>query len=243
MAYASMLRIDHVMGLHRSYWVPEGFSAANGLYVHNRAAEYYAVLNLESHRYRVQIVGENLGTVPSYVNEALARHKILGMHVGQFAVSTDPSKALEPPPSNSVTSLNTHDTATFMSFWTGADIDDRVALGLLDQDQARQEHGYRAAQRDTLVRYLRSIGWLGDDADAGAVLRAWLSCLANGQEEFLLINLEDLWLETEPQNVPGTWQERPNWQRRARYSLDQIRAMPEILGLLRTIRDIRRRMG
>ncbi len=63
---------------------PEGFSAADGLYVHNRAAEYYAVLNLESHRHQVEIVGENLGTVPPYVNEALARHRILGMHVGQF---------------------------------------------------------------------------------------------------------------------------------------------------------------
>jgi 4-alpha-glucanotransferase len=235
-----MLRIDHVMGLHRSYWVPDGFSAADGLYVHNRAAEYYAVLNLESHRYRVQIVGENLGTVPPYVTEALARHKILGMHVGQFAVSTDPSKAFETPPANTVTSLNTHDTATFMSFWTGADIDDRLALGLLNQEQAQQEHGYRSAQRDALVAYLRSIGGLGDDAGAAAVLMGWLSFLAKGQEEFLLINLEDLWLETEPQNVPGTWRERPNWQRKARHSLEEIRTMPELLALLRTIRDIRR---
>lgn len=240
MAYASILRIDHVMGLHRSYWVPDGFSAADGLYVHNRPAEYYAILNLESHRYQVQIVGENLGTVPPYVTEALARHKILGMHVGQFAVSTDPSRALDAPAANTVTSLNTHDTATFMSFWTGADIDDRLALGLLNQEQAQQEHGYRSAQRDALVAYLRSIGGLGDDAGPTAVLMGWLAFLAKSQEEFLLINLEDLWLETEPQNVPGTWRERPNWQRKARHSLEEIRTMPELLALLRTIHDIRR---
>ena len=243
MAYASMLRIDHVMGLHRAFWVPEGFGAADGLYVHNRAAEYYAVMNLESHRSKVQIVGENLGTVPLYVNQALARHRILGMHVGQFAVTTDPSKALEHPASDTVTSLNTHDTATFMSFWTGTDIDDRLALGLLTQEQAQQERGYRAAQCDALVAYLRSIGRLGDDTSAVAVLRGWLSFLASGQEEFLLINLEDLWLETEPQNVPGTWQERLNWQRKTRYSLEQIRALPEVLTVLRTIGDICRRMS
>jgi len=200
-------------------------------------------LNLESHRHQVQIVGENLGTVPPYVNEAMARHKILGMHVGQFAVSTDPSKALDTPPSNTVTSLNTHDTATFMSFWTGTDIEDRLALRLLNQEQAQQEHDYRSAQRDALVRYLRSIGLLGDDTAAAAVLGGWLSFLANGREDFFLINLEDLWLETAPQNVPGTWHERPNWQRKTRFSLEQICAMPEVVNVLRMIGDIRRRMS
>jgi 4-alpha-glucanotransferase len=243
MAYASMLRIDHVMGLHRAFWVPEGFSAADGLYVHNRAEEYYAVLSLESHRHQVQLVGENLGTVPFYVNEAMARHKILGMHVGQFAVNTDPANALEAVPSNTVASLNTHDTATFMSFWTGADIDDRLALGLLDQDQAQQERNYRAAQREALVAYLRVIGRLGDDAAPAAVAKAWLTFLAAGEEEFLLVNLEDLWLESAPQNVPGTWQERPNWQRKARFSIEEIRAMPELVDLLKSIGDIRRRIS
>jgi len=232
-----------VMGLHRAFWVPQGFSAAEGLYVHNRAEEYYAILSLESHRHQVQIIGENLGTVPPYVNGALASHGILGMHVGQFAVNTDPANALEAPPSNSVASLNTHDTATFMSFWTGADIEDRAALALHSPEQARQEQGYRAAQRDALVGYLRSIGRLGDDASPAAVLAAWLTYLASGAEEILLVNLEDLWLELEPQNVPGTWQERPNWQRKARFSLAEIRAMPKLVEFLRNIGDIRRRMS
>ena len=243
MACASLLRIDHVMGLHRVFWVPNGFSAAEGLYVHNRAAEYYAVLSLESHRHRVEIVGENLGTVPPYVNEALARHGIRGMYVGQFALGTDPAKAVETAAPNTVASLDTHDTATFMGFWSGADIDDRVALGLLNDEQAQQEHGYRAAQRDALVTYLRSTGLLGDDASPAAVLWAWLAFLAAGAEDFLLVNLEDLWLEPEPQNVPGTWQERPNWQRKTRYTIEQMRAMPALIELLRTIGDIRRRMS
>ena len=75
------------------------------------------------------------------------------------------------------------------------------------------------------------------------VLKAWLSFLAKNDEAFLLVNLEDLWLEAEPQNTPGTWQERPNWRRKARLSLESIRQSDTILHVLKTISDIRRRMG
>jgi len=239
MALASMLRIDHVMGLHRAFWVPQGFSAADGLYVHHPAEEYYAILSLESHRQCTQIVGENLGTVPFYVNEAMARHDILGMHVGIFGVNPT-AEALDKVPAKTVASLNTHDTATFMGFWRGSDIEDRLALGLMSEAQARDESQYRAAQRQALAGFLQARGWLRDDpADPGAVLEAWLSFLAENEEEFLLINLEDLWLEPAPQNVPGTWDERPNWQRRARLSLEALRESGSVAKLLKRIGDIR----
>jgi 4-alpha-glucanotransferase len=129
-----------------------------------------------------------------------------------------------------------------MSFWTGADIDDRAALGLLDEQQARREHEYRTAQRDALTQFLRSTGRLDSGASPAAVLKGWLAFLAENSE-FLLVNLEDLWLETTPQNVPGTWHERPNWQHKARLTIEQIRAMPELLDLFKTIRDIRARIS
>ena len=236
-----MLRVDHVMGLHRAFWVPSGFSAAEGLYVHQRAEEYYAVLSLESHRHQVRIVGENLGTVPEYVNQALTGHSFLGMHVGQFGVGTDPGRAVETPPLDTVASLNTHDTPTFMSFWSGADIDDRLDLSLIGSEQAEAEHRARAAQRSALAA---RFGAASADEDAAAtVFRAWLETLAAEAQEFLLINLEDLWLEMLPQNVPGTWQERPNWQRKCRYPLEKLSATPEFVEVLRRIGDIRRAIG
>lgn len=242
MAVAGMLRIDHVMGLHRAFWVPEGFSAADGLYVHARSEEFYAILSLESQRHRVQIVGENLGTVPFYVNEAMARHRILGMHVGIFGVSAAADSALEKVPEKTVASLNTHDTPTFMGFWSGADIQDRVELGLTSEAQARDESHYRDAQRRALIAFLRQRGLLTDESeDPAAVLDAWLRFLAGNDEEFLLINLEDLWLEPSPQNVPGTWQERPNWQRRARLTLEALHESEPIAKLLRQIGDLPRR--
>ena len=240
MALASMLRIDHVMGLHRAFWVPDGFSAADGLYVHHPAEEYYAILSLESHRQGTQIVGENLGTVPFYVNEAMERHDILGMHVGIFGVNPATEIAVDKIPAKTVASLNTHDTATFMGFWSGDDIQDRVALGLMSEAQGRDERQYRAAQRQALAGFLQARGLLRDDpADPAAVLEAWLCFLAENDEEFLLINLEDLWLEPAPQNVPGTWDERPNWQRRARLSLEALRESGSVAKLLKRIGDIR----
>jgi len=243
MAFAGMLRIDHIMGLHRAFWVPDGFSAAEGLYVHHRGDEYYAILSLESHRHQVQIVGENLGTVPFYVNEAMARRNIFGMHVGIFCVNASGERALDSVAPNTVASLNTHDTTPFMGFWTGADIEDRFQLGLLTQSQAEQEQQFRAAQRLALLEFLENRGLCKDHAAPDAVLKAWLAFLAQNDEAFLLINLEDLWLEPAPQNTPGTWQERPNWQRKARLSLEAIRQSDSISQLLQTISDIRRRVG
>ena len=244
MNVAGMLRIDHIMGLHRAFWVPAGFSAAEGLYVHHPGDEYYAILSLESHRHQVQIVGENLGTVPVYVNEAMARRNIFGMHVGIFGVNPSGERALDNAAADTVASLNTHDTTPFMGFWTGADIEDRFQLGLLTEPQAEQEQQFRAAQRQALVEFLENRGFLPKaNGTPDAVLKGWLEFLAQNEEAFLLINLEDLWLEPAPQNTPGTWQERPNWQRKARLSLDAIRQSDSILQLLQTISDIRHRLG
>jgi 4-alpha-glucanotransferase len=237
--YAKMLRIDHVMGLHRLYWVPAGFAASEGVYVRYPAEEFYAVLNLESHRHQAQIIGENLGTVAPHINLALEQHGLRGMHVSQFGIRPDPHNAMEKPPRRAVASLNTHDTATFAGFVSGADIDDRVALGLLPEPDSASEHGYRAAQRSALSSYL-GVGAAGADAAPQALLEAWLAALARSEADLLLMNLEDLWLEPLPQNVPGTWDERPNWTRKARYSLNQIRRMPELLNILKRLDDTRK---
>jgi 4-alpha-glucanotransferase len=240
--HAKMLRIDHVMGLYRLYWVPDGFAPTEGVYVRYPAEEFFAVLNLESHRYQARIVGENLGTVPPAVNAALEKHNILGMYVSQFGVTWDPNRALDPAPARAVVSLNTHDTPTFSGFWAGADIDDRVELGLLTDDQARDERQGRERQRAALIAYLKSLGLLNDDAPGeAAVLRAWLSYLAGGNADFLLVNLEDLWLESSPQNVPGTWEERPNWKRKTRHAFEQIRELAQVRETLRAINQLRRK--
>ena len=237
--HAGMLRIDHVMGLHRLYWIPHGFGPAEGVYVHYPAEEFYAILSLESHRHQARIVGENLGTVPPYVNSALMQHGIHGMHVSQFCIA-DPERAMEDA-RGTVASLNTHDTPTFAGFWQECDIEDRIALSLLSPADAQMQRQERAAGRAALVAYLKARGWLQEEAPVPLdILRAWLSQLASGDAYLVLVNLEDLWLEPLPQNVPGTWEERPNWKRRARYTLEQIRKMDSVIEILKTIDQIRK---
>jgi 4-alpha-glucanotransferase len=129
-----------------------------------------------------------------------------------------------------------------MGFWQGNDIADRVDLKLLNEAQGEIERRYRAAQREALIAFLREEILLGDDLSEFAILKGWLSYLAQQHEEFLLINLEDLWLESAAQNVPGTWHERPNWQRKARYSLDALERLENVNNFLSAIRDIRERI-
>jgi 4-alpha-glucanotransferase len=237
---AGMLRVDHVMGLHRSYWIPDGYAATEGVYVHSHAEEYYAVLSLESHRHQAQIVGENLGTVPPYVNAAMARHNIFGMQVSQFLVSGDPWQALQDIPRGTVASLNTHDTPTFAGFWDGADIRDRVDLGILSPAEAEALQRERSARCDWFLHELSARGGVAGAPGLLEILRAWLCHLAGTSGALLLVNLEDLWLETGPQNVPGTWEERPNWQRKARLALEQLSATDAIHAILKEIDAIRR---
>jgi 4-alpha-glucanotransferase len=240
--HAGMLRIDHVMGLHRLYWIPDGFAATEGVYVRYPAERFYAILGLESHRHQAQIVGENLGTVSPHVNAELARHGIGGMYVGQFGIVPGSASGVENISESNVASVNTHDTPTFAGFWSDADIRDSFELGLISESELPEAQHHRAIQRDTLIAYLKSRRWLGEETpDMAAALKAWLTCMADSDASVLLINLEDLWLEPLPQNVPGTWEERPNWRRKARFSLAEVRELDSVTETLKRINHIRKR--
>ena len=240
--YASILRIDHVMGLHRLFWIPEGMEPSKGVYVRYAADELYAILSLESHRHKCLLVGENLGTVPPYVNEAMTRHNIQCMYVTQYEITPDSNGTLREVPTNAVASLNTHDMPPFSAFWQGLDIEDRLAMKILDTTGAHVERGSRQNLKQALVNFLQRNGWLkGNSWDTHSVLRACLAFLASSHARILLVNLEDLWLETEPQNVPGIQEEHPNWRRKARYSLEVLSQMPEVLDAVEEIDRIFKR--
>ncbi|HEX2026474.1 MAG TPA: 4-alpha-glucanotransferase [Nitriliruptorales bacterium] len=238
MELADVLRIDHVMGLHRLFWIPHGIEPSRGVYVRYPAEELYAILSLESHRHSTRMVGEDLGTVPQEVEDALQRHGIARMYVVQYELELDADDPLPPAPSDVLASVNTHDMPPFARWWDAVDAQDGLHLGLADEGTAQQQRDLRGRIRRTLASLLAERGHLDPDRlqDPEAVLVALLEWLAAGDAAIVLVNLEDLWQEVEPQNVPGTGDERPNWRRRARFTLEELEQLP-------AVRDVLRRVG
>jgi len=243
LSVAGCLRIDHIMGIHRLYWIPEGGDATDGVYVHYPANEVYAVFCLESCRHRTRLVGENLGTVPPYVNTDMATHRVGGLQVAQFRVSRvgmvgdNPAPQLASASPGAVATLNTHDTATFAGYLDGTDIDDRMSRGLLDPSGAAHAHARRRRERAVLARL--PVTHLAALDEETRILQSCLGALARSAADLVLVNLEDLWRERRPQNVPGTGPERPNWRRRAQHSLEAFTAMPMVNETLRWLASAR----
>jgi 4-alpha-glucanotransferase len=219
-----MLRLDHVMSLYRLFWVPAGMEATRGVYVRYPEDELFAVLVLESARHQAVVIGEDLGTVPDAVRRAMQKHHVQRMHVVQFEASAEHEVPVPAPPPDAVTSLNTHDMPTFAGFWRGSDIDDQLDLGLIDPAEHEHAHDSRAVLR----RRLATLTHDTSAASAADVRDGLLERLAASPARYVLVTLEDLWLEDRPQNVPGTSTERPNWQRRARRSLEDIIASNDV---------------
>jgi 4-alpha-glucanotransferase len=236
MRFAHRLRIDHVLGFHRLYCIPPEFGAADGAYIRYRADELYAVAILESHRHRCALVGENLGTVPPEVDEEIAAHGISGMWVAPYELEPGRRQLLSPPKPQQVAMLDTHDMPPFAAWWNGDDIDDRLKLGLVDEAGAKAERKYRSDAAHKLRQWLQPAGATAPADDAarnGAVpLRPLLRSMAASRAHLMTINLEDLWLETRPQNIPGNYENQPNWRRKAQYRLEQFRELPEVLETL-----------
>jgi 4-alpha-glucanotransferase len=233
MAHSGVLRIDHIMGLHRIWVLPPGHDARDGVYVRYRGEENYAILCLESLRARAMVLGEDLGTVPGYVRAAMGAHRVHRSYVAMFEVTPD---GLAPPPPDAFASVNTHDMAPFASFWSDRDIEERRGFGLLTEEQARNEAAERDELRRRLVAALVAGGFLGSArASEEEILDAWLAFLARSDARGVIVSLEDLWGEAASQNIPGTVDQHPNWRRRTALSLEEIASSPEVAGRLQAV--------
>lgn len=221
MRHAGVLRIDHAMGLARLFVVPDGARGAEGTYLALPFAELLAQVTLESTRARCLVVGEDLGTVPEGFHDTLARAEVLSYQVLRFAPLD--GKTLRPPahwPALAAACAATHDVATLRGWWEGADIAERVALGLAADPVA--ERTARAGEREALLALLHAEG-----LDPANLLLAVHTLLARTPCELVLVQADDLAGETRSVNLPGTDRQRPNWRRRLRLPLAALLGSPE----------------
>jgi 4-alpha-glucanotransferase len=201
------LRIDHVMGLFRLFWIPHGLPPAEGAYVRYPADELLAIVALESQRAGATIVGEDLGTVEEGVRERLAACGILSYRVAWFE---------ERPPAQypelAMAAVETHDLPTIGGLWTRADVAELRRLGLVDSDTALDFTRARLAQ----------LAGLSDGAPVVDVIEATHARLAEAPSLLVTATLDDALAVAERPNVPGTSFERPNWSLALPQPLDTL---------------------
>ncbi len=225
--YVDLLRIDHVMGLHRLYCIPSGNEAKDGAFLKYPAEELYAILCVESNRNKTCLIGENLGTVPKYINKTMKKHRLHQMYVLQYEMDANSPISADVVPHDSISSLNTHDMPTFAAYCRGLDLKFREESHLITKMQAKVE----AARRKKSLNQLP----VENKRTLKSLLSACLNLLASSRSRFLLINLEDLWLETEPQNVPVSGEGYPNWQKKMGKTLKEIRQDKHICAILKKV--------
>ncbi|WP_421990396.1 glycogen debranching protein GlgX [Roseococcus sp.] len=230
MRHATALRIDHVLGLKRLFLVPEGASAAEGCYLDQPFQASMGEVALESHRAGCVVVGEDLGTVPPGLREALHEARALSYRVLWFERD---GQAFSPPdhyPALAAACIATHDLPTLAGWWEGADIAERQALGLLGAADAEDARAERLMEQETLFAALRAAGIEVPDAVEGPMppelAGAIHAYVAATPSLMLLVQAEDLAGERVAVNLPGTDRERANWRHRIALDAEGIFATP-----------------
>ena len=231
--HGGALRMDHVMRLFRLYWIPDGSDAAHGAYVKEVSLDFLRILALESVRNRVIIVGEDLGTVEPSIRETLAQFGVLSYRLFYFEKDWQRGfRRYHDYPRQALVSSTTHDLPTLAGMWIGADLDARRAAGMLDQAAFESQSRARQDEKQKMLDMLFELELMPPSlprraADypvlTGELHNAIVGFLALTPSQLLAINQEDLTKETEQQNLPGTTWQYPNWCRKMRFSIEQLR--------------------
>ncbi|MFD5286086.1 4-alpha-glucanotransferase [Streptomyces rubrogriseus] len=252
--YAGALRVDHVMGLFRLWWVPEGRPPTEGTYVHYDAEAMLAVLVLEARRAGAVVIGEDLGTVEPGVREALRERGVLGTSVLWFERDwTGDGRPLPPERwrADCLATATTHDLPSTAARLTGEHVELRDRLGLLTRP-LEVERAEAAADTAEWLEVLARLGLLrGTGGDTGtpaeeAEIQAVHRFLLRTPAHMAGIWLPDAVGDRRPQNLPGTWDQYPNWRLPVAdaegrpVTLEELAASPRLHALIDVVRDAAR---
>ena len=226
MRHAGALRIDHVMGLMRLFWVPPNCPAEAGTYVAYPFEELLGILALESQRNQCMIIGEDLGTVPDEVRAALSSNNVLSYRILYFEKNWHEGSFKSPSdfPRDAVAMVGSHDLPTFRGFWHETDLQLCENLGLFPSSEFRdKQRKARVLDRIEIVAALERENLISpgeinereivDDMSTELILPVH-RYLARSEAMIMLVQLEDLFGQMDQINMPGTVNQYPNWRRK-----------------------------
>jgi 4-alpha-glucanotransferase len=252
MQYAGALRIDHILGLMRQYWVAPGMEANEGVYISFPWDDILRVIALESRRNQCVVIGEDLGNVPDGFSETIQNSGLLSFKVLFFERwESGLFKRPENFPIQSVVTIATHDTATLSGWWQGRDLQWRQQLNLYpNEETGHAERNARANERQNLIAALDDLHVINMDKappQAPAEMNTELSIavqkyLATSPSHIQLIPLEDALEMVEQVNIPGTIDQHPNWLQKLPVLLEdfwQKASVTQIAQAMRAARPIK----
>ncbi len=232
MASSGSLRIDHVMALLRLWWVVKGDNAKDGGYVYYPVDDLLGILALESHRNQSLVIGEDLGTVPEEIRSKLADNGVYSYRVFFFEQAEDggffsPSHY----PVQSMSTLTTHDMPTLIGYWHCLDLELGKEIGLYPTEEILQTlYADRHENKQAILDTLHGHGSIGDNVGRDVnhtgmnreLNNGMQVHMAGGSSALLSLQLED-WLEMDkPVNIPGTFDEYPNWRRKLTENIESM---------------------
>ena len=232
MRHAGALRIDHVMGLMRLFWIPPDYLAKAGSYVAYPFADLLGILALESQRNQCMIIGEDLGTVPDEVRAALQSNNVFSYRILYFEKNWHEGSFKSPSnyPRYAMAAVGSHDLPTLSGFWQGCDLDLNQKLDLFPSSELREQQSKsRVQDRIEIIAALERENLISpekineaitvDDLCAELILPVH-RYLARSEAALMLVQLEDLFGQKEQINVPGTVDQHPNWRRKLSVNIE-----------------------
>lgn len=240
--HAGGIRVDHILGLFRLWWIPEGAGPEEGTYVHYDHEALIGILALEAQRAGAIVIGEDLGVFEPWVRDYLAERGIFGTSILWFEHDADGPIAPERYRQQCLTSVNTHDLPPTAGYLAGEHVTLRESLGLL-QRPVEEERAEAAAEQEAVLALVRERGLLPDTADAGVreTVEALYAFTALSPSSLLGVALVDAVGETRTQNQPGTSTEYSNWciplaGPNGTVLIDELPADPGFRSLVGTVR-------
>ncbi|MCK8614550.1 4-alpha-glucanotransferase [Gordonia sp. C13] len=211
--HAGGVRVDHILGLFRLWWIPDGMGPAGGTYVHYDSEALIGILALEAQRADAVVVGEDLGVFEPTVQDTLRERGILGTSILWFEQDRQAAIAPERYRELCLTSVTTHDLPPTSGYLAGDHIALRARLGLLETgEEAERERNER--ERDAVLELAYERGLLSRDTPLSEpeVVDALYAVIAHTPSVLLSVALVDAVGERRIQNQPGTSAEQyPNW--------------------------------